>query len=379
MKLSAWILSLWILGLGILNFQSCSQNTNDNQGRDLISLSLNQRIEHLDPHLATTQSQLQLVSLIYDSLIAYNDQGQLEPQILSHWEIKQNGLRYELYVKPDLRFHNGTSLNAVDIEDSLKRVMSEELNSPYRDLFKPIETIERPNDNLLIINLNQRYSSFLRLLASPWLAILPDEQARELVPRKSNYIGSGPYVFVGDFLEINSLSSVLETYELFVNSNYQSIRAGLTRNRPNLKFLVLPDYRRRVNALINNEIDLLGQVQSRDWAIFQSMDGFQSSRFPSSIIYGVQLLNPDQYDSQEKKELFQVFQNQIVKDLEISESRINLPFFSPQSGINASVLSNLDMQDSSDSESTVRRQDEEVDFQPALGYILDFFSESWYF
>ncbi|MEL3971710.1 ABC transporter substrate-binding protein [Rossellomorea oryzaecorticis] len=78
-----------------------------------------------------------LVANVFNRLVSITEEGDIIPELAHSWDISPTKLR--IYLKKDIKFHDGSILTAKDVADCLERLR----NFPhYRDLWAPVETIE---------------------------------------------------------------------------------------------------------------------------------------------------------------------------------------------------------------------------------------------
>jgi MarR-like DNA-binding transcriptional regulator SgrR of sgrS sRNA len=78
-----------------------------------------------------------LVANVFNRLVSITEEGDIIPELAHSWDVSPTKLR--IYLKKDIKFHDGSILTAKDVADCLDRLR----NFPhYRDLWAPVETIE---------------------------------------------------------------------------------------------------------------------------------------------------------------------------------------------------------------------------------------------
>jgi ABC-type transport system substrate-binding protein len=66
----------------------------------------------LNPILAqTNDTDRDLTRIIFSSLLKYDGQGNLIPDLIKNYEIKENGLIYEFFLKDNIKWHDKEILN----------------------------------------------------------------------------------------------------------------------------------------------------------------------------------------------------------------------------------------------------------------------------
>jgi peptide/nickel transport system substrate-binding protein len=62
----------------------------------------------------------QLVPLVYDRLVQLDDRGEPRPALAISWQHDAENKRWELHLRPGVKFHDGSPLNAASVAASLK-------------------------------------------------------------------------------------------------------------------------------------------------------------------------------------------------------------------------------------------------------------------
>ena len=91
----------------------------------------------MHPLYAADVSSANIVSTIYNRLVAVDENGVVSPELAHSWDMTDKKLR--LYLKKDIRFHDGSILTAEDVVNCLDRLRIEQ---QFQTLWEPIEYIE---------------------------------------------------------------------------------------------------------------------------------------------------------------------------------------------------------------------------------------------
>ena len=71
----------------------------------------------------------EILSLATQSLIATNPAGRPTPSLASHWTVSEDGKTYIIFLKDNLRWHDGTQVDAKDITIAIENVQITALNN----------------------------------------------------------------------------------------------------------------------------------------------------------------------------------------------------------------------------------------------------------
>lgn len=183
-------------------------------------------INNFDPLFAENLSTLRVLSLIYEGLFRFDEDGEPIPDIVREVEVSEDGLEYLFTIDREIFFHEspvftaglGRRIHARDIKWVLERTaksgvptMASELlmnvlgyENYYleqRTVFDQqarvldgVNGIEVINSETLLIQLNEPDDHFLNKLASPLLSIYPSEAILQGTDGLRNRaIGTGHY------------------------------------------------------------------------------------------------------------------------------------------------------------------------------------------
>src|SRR5688500_18993706 len=74
-----------------------------------------------DPALVTATSSIELLSVVYDRLVSFDDAGQPQPQLAESWEAPDD-LTYVFTLREGVVFHDGEPLTADDVKFTFDRI-----------------------------------------------------------------------------------------------------------------------------------------------------------------------------------------------------------------------------------------------------------------
>ena len=187
-----WLVLALVLALLPVAAISSAQGTPKTGGTLRVALSTNP--PGLDPmansHVATRQVGLH----IFESLVTFDENFKVSPQIAERWEISKDGKVYTFYLRKGLKFHNGDAVTAADVKASLERFKA---GAARRQDLANVTNIEVVNDTTVRVTLAAESGAFLAALANPMcqLAIIP-AKFRDVPIGQLEAIGTGPFKFV---------------------------------------------------------------------------------------------------------------------------------------------------------------------------------------
>ncbi|AEF96948.1 ABC transporter substrate-binding protein [Methanotorris igneus] len=183
-------------------------------------------------------------SLVFDTLMKYNDDFSPKPNIIESWEVSKDKKTYILHIRKGVYFTNGKEANADVVKFSL------EYWAPYRycRYIKYLDSIEKIDNYTLKLKFKEPYAPLLEELPRIYLT-LP-----ETVDDKGNiikWIGTGPFI--------------LKEYQkgqkavLVRNDNYWN-----KEKIPKIEkviWKVIPDENARIMALKSGAVDAIGVTE----------------------------------------------------------------------------------------------------------------------
>lgn len=175
-----WILLLSFLPIGASLFTGCSRKSSSAE----FTYVNGPEPESLDPAIITGQSEMRLVSALFEGLTARNSKGEVEPGMAESWKLSSDGKTYQFYLR-SATWSNGDPVLAKDFASSWERALHPLTASKYAELLYPIENAQRFNegkmddfskvgvrvieDRILEVRLENPTPFFLDLCAMPTL------------------------------------------------------------------------------------------------------------------------------------------------------------------------------------------------------------------
>lgn len=207
----------------------------------------------INPILAFSDADRDLVSLIYSGLMRKSPNGELFPDLALKYEMSNDGLIYTFTLKDEIYFHDGEPITTADIFFTINKATDSIIKSPRKGNWDGVSVEIIDNKNIKFI-LKQPHASFLE---NATLGIIPshlwNDAPMELNDRNTNPIGSGPYLV---FRVNKQPGGVIDSYELKPFNKFilgkPYIQKLLLRFYPNEENLML--------ALENKEVDQISSI-----------------------------------------------------------------------------------------------------------------------
>jgi ABC-type transport system substrate-binding protein len=252
-------------------------NAQDDQGGTL-SFAVSTDVSTFDPSLAYDALSQEMVHLVFDSLITYDDAGALVPGLADLPVISADGLTYTFTIRSDVPFvRHGEivrTMTADDVVSSINRLLRPDV-LPYPSPIGPsylaamvgapavldgtAETatgVKALDAHTVEISLDHPDRGVLNILASSFGAVLPGELAgTDAAKFGADPVGTGPYT--------------LESYAPGVGATFARNPHYWQPDMPkadaiDVRLLVPPDA--QVSQARTGDLDIAGdQIPSADW------------------------------------------------------------------------------------------------------------------
>lgn len=166
----------------------------------------------LDPHKVESNVEFNLISDMFDGLVAVNLAGEIEPRLAASWENKDNTV-WTFHLRPGVTWSDGSAITAQDVVWSWQRLVSPQTASPYASYLGNMHVanaaeitqgkkepatlgVKALNDTTLEITLTQPTAAFLAMLAHPSLVPLDKvliSRFGDKWTKPEHFVSSGAY------------------------------------------------------------------------------------------------------------------------------------------------------------------------------------------
>ncbi len=216
----------------------------------------------IDPHIdASSELGIPLTS-VYDTLVYQDLDGSFVPGLAERWEVSDDGRVYTFYLRPDVRFHDGTPFNAQAVQFNLDRVRN--LGAGSRKAGQMLGTYERTEviDDLTVrLHLTEPYAPLLDSLSQVYLAMASPAAVQQWgADYQLHQVGTGPFIFQ-EYVPNDHLT-------LRRNPDYAWAPDVYEHDGPayldEIEFRFYVDPAVRALALESGEVDVMGEVPPQD-------------------------------------------------------------------------------------------------------------------
>lgn len=156
----------------------------------------------MDPHQVTDINSMRVLENMYDKLVGWSEEGfEMVPKLAESWEESEDGKVYTFKLREDVKFQDGTPVNAEAVKFSFDRMLQEDHpfhhTGPFpfaQFYFGKIDKVEVEGDYTVSFTLKERFSPFLSNLTTVTGSIINPAAVEEWDTDFSLHGGgSGPF------------------------------------------------------------------------------------------------------------------------------------------------------------------------------------------
>ena len=228
----------------------------------------------LDPHFSRQGPNKAIARHMFDALVLLDRDMRPQPGLALSWE-PLSDLQWEVKLRPNVKFHDGTDFTAEHVAKSFARVETI-INSPspYTVFTMNIDRVEIVDPLTIRIHTKEAYPLLPQAMGEVYIV---SESGTSSHP--NGLVGTGAYV-----LDSFSLG---QSYKLKRNENYWGEKPQVER----VEFKILRNSASRIAALLSGELDLIENPSSADHARLRNDPNF---KLVSTVSYRIVYIGVDQ-------------------------------------------------------------------------------------
>lgn len=216
----------------------------------------------LDPAIVQDIDTQGIIVNVFEGLVQWDANNTLQPLLADKWSLSADGKTYTFHIRKGVKFHNGREVTPEDVQYSLERSCSPDLNSPTAanylgDIVGAKDRIARKADRVsgiehdaenVIIHLDKPRPYFLGKLTYPCAYVVAKEGAGagKEISKIEEMIGTGP--FKGDSFQPD------QQLTLTAFNEYHGGRPKLDR----IEEIVMKDSQTRIDKFRAGEVEMAG-------------------------------------------------------------------------------------------------------------------------
>lgn len=216
-------------------------------GHLVIGLQGGESTNSLDPALAASQVPFMNLRTTGESMISIEPDGSLSPALAEEWEASADATTWRFKIRSGVEFHNGQTLTAEDVAQTLRRHSDENSQSGALGIMRGVSGIAVDGDTV-VLTTNTPNADLPYLLGDYHLIIQPNGG----IDDPASGVFTGPYKMVEDEPGVRH---VMERFE-----NHWDPSVGHFNS---VEFLVINDATARNSALQSGQVQMINRVEPR--------------------------------------------------------------------------------------------------------------------
>lgn len=252
-----------LLGMGETGAKAQSEQAPQKGGRLRVGLSAGSAKDSLDAKHALTEADIARQNNLYDQLLCFNPDYQIEPGLAEAVEASENAKVWTIRLRSGVVFHNGKPLTARDVAFTFEYLLDPKHAAPAAARLSGIDTnsIEVVDDLTLRLRFKAPFSVFRDVIAdlgSAGIRVIPEGYD------PANPVGTGP--FKAHSFEPGVRSLFLR------NENYWRADGPYVDE---LEMINFTDDSARVNALLSDQIDALANLPGNQMRLVEANPAYK--------------------------------------------------------------------------------------------------------
>ncbi|MEX0870030.1 MAG: peptide ABC transporter substrate-binding protein [Candidatus Spechtbacterales bacterium] len=264
--------SLLVLGVGFYLNRTQALPTQGGEYRE----ALVGQPRFINPILAVNNDvDRDLTRLVYSSLMRYDVEGNLIPDLASEYEISEDGREYRFTLKEGIEWEDGNPITSEDVAFTINLIQNPQYSSPLFQSWQGVD-VSAEDERTVVFTLSSAYPPFIE---NATVGILPMHVWRETTPRNFALtdlnlqpIGSGPFT-VEKFTKDSS--GLISSYTLERNDNYHGQNPFLDA----VTFKFYPSEDDAIRAYNNRSVDGIASISPLNIEKIRSYDSLELHEF----------------------------------------------------------------------------------------------------
>ena len=214
----------------------------------------------LDPIWTTAYIVRNHGYMIYDTLFAQDEKGEIKPQMVDKYDVSADKLTYTFTLRDGLAWHDGQPVKAEDCVASIKRWGAKDATGQKMMSF--VSSVEPANDKTFTIKLKEPTGLVLIGLSKPSsnVPFMMPKRVADTDPNTqiSDFTGSGPFIFERDEWKPGDKTVYVKNEKYKPRSEPASgLSGGKVAKVDRVEWRAISDHQQAINALLGGEIDYI--------------------------------------------------------------------------------------------------------------------------
>lgn len=155
---------------------------------------------HLNPAITTSGGVHTASEILYNGLVRLDDDGAPQPDLAEGWEVLDGGRRYRIFLRRDVRWHDGEAFDAEDVVFTFEELLLRFHSRTRASLGGLLQSVTALDAHTVEFVLTAPYGPLLQQLDVTEAPIIPAHLFRGsdplTHPSNRSPVGTGPFRFV---------------------------------------------------------------------------------------------------------------------------------------------------------------------------------------
>lgn len=207
-------------------------DSDESKTQDTVIVANRREPKTLNPHASNDTGTAFITQLMYDTLITFDKDMQLQPNLATKWE-KVNDTLYRFELRKDVVFHNGDKFTAQDVINTFELAGKAPASASTLGVID-IGASKVVDDYTVELALKKPYAPFLNVMALSISGIVNKKAIEEAGDKyNENPVGTGPFMYKswkdGDMMELTTFDKYWGQKPNFNNLVIRLIPEATTR------------------------------------------------------------------------------------------------------------------------------------------------------
>jgi peptide/nickel transport system substrate-binding protein len=212
----------------------------------------------------------------YDTLVKYNDSGQIVGDLATSWKTSTDGKTITMTLRGNATFHDGSKVTATDVQYTLDRI--KKIGIDVASLITAYQSATVTSPTTLTLHLSAPYAPFMAALTRIYIvnATLVQDHAGSNDGQSwlaTHDAGSGPYKLV-------SYTPNAEAQY----TQYKKYWGGWDGQAKTVIFKYMSDGAAEQSALLDGDVDLAMDIDPSSWASFESNSKYVVNKANTNVV-----------------------------------------------------------------------------------------------